>query len=80
MTNCPRCGQPIQPGDAVDRQDGPHVYCLVPAIAVLPDGSFKRQGITLRKGQCVAFDENGNEVAWVVEGHPEFVISTIRGM
>lgn len=35
---------------------------------------------TLRKGQCVAMDDEGNELAWVVEGHPELVISKIKGM
>jgi hypothetical protein len=118
MNNCPRCGCPISPGDAVDYQDGPHVYCPVPAIAVLPPESFERQGTTytiskdgqsitclicgmtsynpndvrerycgnchgfhdVKKGSCVALDEHGNEVAWVVEGNVEFVISKIRGM
>lgn len=33
-----------------------------------------------RKGACICFDEHGNEVAWIVAGHPEIVISKITGM
>jgi hypothetical protein len=35
--------------------------------------------VKIEKGECVAFDGNGKELAWLVRGHPELVISTIRG-
>jgi hypothetical protein len=30
--------------------------------------------IAVDRGPCVAFDELGNEVAWIVEGQPQYVI------
>jgi hypothetical protein len=62
--SCPRCGKPLLPGDAVDRQDGPHVYCPVPAIAVLPEEACERQGRTmlanLKRGDFIRVECEGD--------------------
>jgi hypothetical protein len=41
-------------------------------------GTAEWESSAIRKGQCVAFDEHGKEVAWLVEGDPSLVISTIK--
>jgi hypothetical protein len=33
----------------------------------------------IEKGECIAFDKEGNEVAWLVNDNPDYTISKIRG-
>jgi hypothetical protein len=62
LSRCSRCGQPIQPGDAVDRQGGPHVYCPVPAIKVLPEEAATREDTLTRALTPAEIEERRKEL------------------
>jgi hypothetical protein len=42
---------------------------------ICQDPTDASKTILVERGPCVAFDEAGNEVAWIAKGQPQFVIT-----
>lgn len=57
------------------------LVCIAFGLEILADvDSPPKENVYAEKGECIAYDAAGKEVAWLVKGDPEFVIITIRGL